>query len=161
MLLFCNEEDTFWLLTTIIERLLPSNYYDKSMIGINLDQSVLFHMLKLYFPHIHKKLEDNQIQLPFITNWFLCLFLNTLRPEVALRVWDIFLNEGDKVLFRIAMALFKTSEKLIVNAKDAGDLFSILRNIGSDIVDADALISLACGNITDGKQMQSNTKRKN
>lgn len=73
----------------------------------------------------------------------MCLFVNTLRPEITLRVWDIFLNEGSKVIFRIASALFKMHEKRLVAVRDAGDLFSALRNIGSDVVDADALIALA------------------
>lgn len=35
MLLFMNEEDAFWLLVTIVEKLLPKDYYTKSMIGID------------------------------------------------------------------------------------------------------------------------------
>lgn len=73
----------------------------------------------------------------------MCVFVNTLRPEVALRVWDIFLNEGGKVLFRIAAALFQLNEVKLLAAKDASDLFSLLRNMGKDVVDADALIALA------------------
>ena len=95
MLLFMNEEDTFWLLATVIEKLLPSDYYTKSMIGIYVDQYVLAEMVKTYLPQVHKKLEDNQLQLPVITvQWYLCLFVNTLRTEVGLRIWDMFLNEG-------------------------------------------------------------------
>ena len=139
-----NEEDSFWLLATVVEKLLPSNYYTKSMIGIYVDQYVLGHMIKLYLPEIHKKLEDFELQLPIITvQWFLCLFINTLRPEVSLRIWDMFLNEGNKVLFRISMALFKSAQKEILAAKDPGDLFVTLRNIGTNIVDVDSLISLA------------------
>lgn len=93
----------------------------------------------------------------------MCLFVNTLRPEIALRVWDMFLNEGSKVLFRIAVALFKLNEKLLISATDpgesclvilfclvilifsllTGDLFLKLRDIGRDILDGDDLISCA------------------
>lgn len=47
----------------------------------------------------------------------MCLFVNTLRPEVTLRIWDMFFNEGSKVLFRIAAALFKLHEKQLVAVK--------------------------------------------
>jgi hypothetical protein len=84
------------------------------------------------------------VQLPLITvKWFMCVFVNTLRPEVALRVWDMFLNEGSKVLFRIAAALFQLNESKLLAAKDPGDLFNLLRNMGKDILDADVLIQLA------------------
>jgi len=78
----------------------------------------------------YRTLDKNQLQLPLITvQWFMCLFVNTLRPEVTLRIWDIFFNEGSKVLFRIAAALFKLHEKQLVAVK------------ASDIVHALSLLS--------------------
>lgn len=47
----------------------------------------------------------------------MCIFVNTLRPEVTLRIWDMFFNEGTKVLFRIAAALFKLHEKELIAVK--------------------------------------------
>ncbi|RYY83887.1 hypothetical protein EON63_10295 [archaeon] len=48
----------------------------------------------------YSTLDSHSLQLPLITvQWFMCLFVNTLRPTVALRVWDIFLNEGNKVRY--------------------------------------------------------------
>ena len=73
----------------------------------------------------------------------MCIFVNTLRPDITLRIWDMFLNEGSKVLFRISLALFKSHEKLLTTAKDAGDLFIKLRDLGRDVTDADLLISMA------------------
>jgi len=73
----------------------------------------------------------------------MCVFVNTLRPEVTLRVWDMFLNEGSKVLFRISIALFKINEHKFLITKDAADLFNLIKNIGDDVVDADELIATA------------------
>jgi len=147
MLLFMEEEDVFWLLVTTVDILLPKDYYSKSMVGVYTDQFVLSHLLKKYLPKINDKLLENSLQLPLITvQWFTCLFVNTLRPEVALRIWDMFFAEGSKVIFRISMALFKHSEAKILAAKDASELFLVLRNLGHDIVDADVLISLAYKN---------------
>lgn len=73
----------------------------------------------------------------------MCVFVNTLRPEVTLRVWDMFLNEGSKVLFRISIALFKMNEHKFISTKDAADLFGLIKNIGDDVVDADELIATA------------------
>lgn len=89
-------------------------------------------------------LEHHQLQLSIVSiQWFMCLFVNTLRPEVALRVWDIFFNEGDKVLFRIAIALLKIHEAEIFGAKDTSSLFMQLKDIGKNIIDADYLIGIA------------------
>jgi hypothetical protein len=54
MLIFMSEEEAFWLLITVVEKLLPSDYYTKSMVGTYVDQFVLSHILKKYLPNIHK-----------------------------------------------------------------------------------------------------------
>ena len=53
MLIFMGEEDAFWLLVTVVERLLPPDYYTKSMVGTYADQFVLAHIIKKCLPKIH------------------------------------------------------------------------------------------------------------
>ena len=48
------EEDAFWLLVTVVEKLLPSDYYTQSMVGTYVDQFVLAHIIKRHLPNIHK-----------------------------------------------------------------------------------------------------------
>jgi Rab-GTPase-TBC domain len=86
------------------------------------------------------------MQLSLVTvPWFMCLFVNTLRPEVTLRVWDMFFCEGSKVLFRISAALLKKNEAALVAAssRDCTELFLEMKNIGRNELDADALIAMA------------------
>jgi hypothetical protein len=52
-LLFLEEEDAFWLFATILEKLLPEDYYTKSMIGTYCDQYVFAHIIKKFLPKIH------------------------------------------------------------------------------------------------------------
>lgn len=54
MLIFMQEEDAFWLLVTVVEKLLPPDYYTRSMVGTYVDQFVLSHIIKKFFPKIHK-----------------------------------------------------------------------------------------------------------
>jgi hypothetical protein len=54
MLIFMEEEESFWLLITVVEKLLPTDYYTKSMVGTYVDQFVLAHIIKKYLPNIHK-----------------------------------------------------------------------------------------------------------
>jgi hypothetical protein len=54
MIIFMTEEDAFWLFVTVVEKLLPSDYYTKTMVGTYVDQFVLSHIIKKYLPRIHR-----------------------------------------------------------------------------------------------------------
>ncbi|VEL35762.1 unnamed protein product [Protopolystoma xenopodis] len=51
LLLYCTEEQAFWLLTAICERLLL-DYYDSRVIGIRVDQGVLCDLVQEHLPHL-------------------------------------------------------------------------------------------------------------
>lgn len=54
LLLFMEEESSFWLMCNIIEDFLPSDYYTKTMVGTYNDQFVLSHLIKLTLPELHQ-----------------------------------------------------------------------------------------------------------
>ena len=58
-----------------------------------------------------------------------------------MRIWDIYLVEGRKTLFRIALAILKINEKELMEAEMEG-LFSVLREF-KDNVDVDKLLKVA------------------
>jgi hypothetical protein len=64
--------------------------------------------------------------------------------EPALRVWDIFLNEGDQVLFRVAIGLLKLHEEEILACEDASTLYLCLKGQIDDDVLCVLLCSLLC-----------------
>jgi hypothetical protein len=99
-LLFLSEEDAFWCLVAIVERLMPVSYYQHSLADAHVDQRVLKDLVSIKLPRLHAHLEQHAIDLSMFTfGWFLTVFVDEAPVSTYLRIWDAFLFEGNKVLF--------------------------------------------------------------
>ncbi|XP_052776257.1 TBC1 domain family member 2B-like [Mya arenaria] len=131
-LLFLSEEDAFWCLVAIVDHLLPQEYFSTTLMAAQADQRVLKDLVREKLPMVHQKLEAHKVDLSLFTfNWFLTVFVDNIPTEMFLRIWDSFLYEGSKVLFRFATAFLKKAEPDILKAKDGLDLNRLLRSIGN------------------------------
>lgn len=144
LLLYCGEEEAFFILLATLDSYLPPDYYSKALLGHQVDQMVLDSLVKECFPALSRRLEGERIQLALVTvSWFLPLFTNTLRHEVSLRVLDVFFAEGCIALFKVALALFQLNEAKLLSTTDHSELFMCLRELGGDITSADDLMAVA------------------
>lgn len=89
-------------------------------------------------------LEKESIDLSLFTfNWFLTLFVDNVPPETFLRIWDTFLYEGSKVLFRFALAFFKVAEDEIVTQKNNMAVNKYLQVMGENMVNLNQISQIA------------------
>lgn len=100
LLLICaTSEDCFWLLVAIIDYILPSGYFDQSLLVARADQMVLREYVAEVLPKLDAKLSDLGVVLEACTfHWFLSLYTGVLTGGEALyRVWDVILclNSSD------------------------------------------------------------------
>ena len=59
-----------------------------------------------------------------------------------LRIWDTFLYEGSKVLFRFAIAIFKYNEEAILATENSIGIFNKLRTMCQDATDVNRLVQV-------------------
>jgi hypothetical protein len=158
LLLFMDEEKSFWMLNTITRVYLPGTH-EVNLEGANVDLGVLMSAVKGMMPNIWAKIGGEldgttnssnskvSMRLPPITlcttAWFMSCFIGTLPIESVLRVWDSFFYEGSKTLFRIALTIFKVGEKEIMNVTDPMEIFQVVQTIPRRLIDASALME-AC-----------------
>ncbi|PWY94696.1 TBC-domain-containing protein [Aspergillus sclerotioniger CBS 115572] len=85
-------EDAFWLLTSMIEVILPEHYYDHGLLASRADQVVLRQYIAQVLPKLSAHLESLGVELEALTfQWFLSVFTDCLSAEALYRVWDVVL----------------------------------------------------------------------
>lgn len=156
LLLFMDEEKSFWMLNIITNVYLPGTH-EVSLEGANVDLGVLMTSIKESMPAVWAKIAgeldgstidpSKSMRLPPITlcttSWFMSCFIGTLPIETVLRVWDSFFYEGSKTLFRISLTVFKLGEQEIKAVSDPMEIFQVVQTIPRRLVDANAVME-AC-----------------
>ncbi|CAF90290.1 unnamed protein product, partial [Tetraodon nigroviridis] len=95
LLMHMPAEDAFWVLVQICEKYLPG-YYSPGLEAIQLDGEILFALLRRISPVAYRHLEKHKIDpILYMTEWFMCAFSRTLPWASVLRVWDMFLCDGN------------------------------------------------------------------
>lgn len=61
LLLFLEEEDTFWMMCTIVEDILPASYYSSTLAGVQADQRVLRALVTACLPDLDAVLREHDI----------------------------------------------------------------------------------------------------
>ncbi|WOL13658.1 hypothetical protein Cni_G22431 [Canna indica] len=158
LLVMKTEEDVFWMLAVLLEDVLVSDCYTDNLSGCHVEQRVFKDLLAKKCPRIAAHLEALGFDVSLVaTEWFLCLFAKSLPSETTLRVWDVLFNEGAKVLFHVALAIFKMNEEEILNAHQIGEVIHTLQRTIHHSYDPDELLRVAFEKIG---SMTTNTIRK-
>ncbi|XP_059372106.1 TBC1 domain family member 2A isoform X2 [Carassius carassius] len=144
LLILQDEEDAFWCLEVIVDYIMPPHYYTKDLVGCQADQHVLKDLMSEKLPRLTAHLEALKVDVSLITvEWFLVLFVDSLPTRILFKVWDAFLYEGIKVIFRYALALFKYNEEIILKINDSVEMYQFLRIFPYTIADGRKLTSIA------------------
>ena len=77
----------------------------------------------------------------FATEWLLTMFCRGFSFDLVTRVWDAFLLEGYKIVYRVALALLKSIEPQLLEADFEG-MMALFRNLPKTI-DADKVMDVA------------------
>ncbi|KAL1499441.1 hypothetical protein AB1Y20_011645 [Prymnesium parvum] len=137
------EEPAFWALCYLAEEVLVDHYV-QSMIGHKVDQQVAEQLVEQELPRVSAHLRSLSLSLSFVTSqWFLCLFLNSLPSETVFRVWDLVFCLHPCWMFKISLALVALMEaNFLLDASDLGPAVFIMRAVQNHAFDADQLLAI-------------------
>lgn len=160
LLIHADEEEAFWVLSAIIERILPEDFFSPSLISSRACPLVLLEYVRESMPKLHQHLIDLDVDLPAICfSWFLSLFTDCLPVEVRavvfvywtsslklwqtlFRIWDIFLVDGMDVLFRVAFGILRMSEQELLHCTSIPAVYVALESLPNRMWETDKLLQV-------------------
>ncbi|GAW23636.1 hypothetical protein ANO14919_132100 [Xylariales sp. No.14919] len=149
LLIMPSTEDTFWVLVSIIELILPRGYYDHSLMASRADQNVLRQYVTAVLPKLSQHLENLSIELEALTfQWFLSVFTDCLSAEALFRVWDVVLciSDGSTFLFQVALALLKLNEQQLLQCDTPAAIYTYINHqMTNHAISIDGLIQASEG----------------
>uniref|UniRef100_A0A673LBJ9 TBC1 domain family member 8B n=1 Tax=Sinocyclocheilus rhinocerous TaxID=307959 RepID=A0A673LBJ9_9TELE len=104
LLLYAKEEEAFWLLVAVCERMLP-DYFNRRIIGALVDQAVFEELIREHLTQLTEHMTDLSFFSSVSLSWFLTLFISVLPIESAVNVVDCFFYDGIKAILQLGLAV--------------------------------------------------------
>ena len=100
------EEKIFWIFLSFIDNIDLNLLFLKNMPDYSIRLYQLNYYIKLYFPQLFSHFKKNQINPDiFFSKWILTIFANYLPFHKLYKIWDLFIIDKWKAIFRISMCL--------------------------------------------------------
>uniref|UniRef100_A0A8C1WR31 TBC1 domain family, member 9 (with GRAM domain) n=1 Tax=Cyprinus carpio TaxID=7962 RepID=A0A8C1WR31_CYPCA len=140
LLLYCTEEEAFWLLVALCERMLP-DYYNTRVVGALVDQGVFEELTRECLPLLYEHMQDLGVISTISLSWFLTLFLSVMPFDSAVLLVDCFFYEGIKVIFQVALAVLHANMDQLLSCSDEGEAMTILGRYLDNVVNKQTVSS--------------------
>uniref|UniRef100_A0A8C5SCB9 TBC1 domain family member 8B n=1 Tax=Laticauda laticaudata TaxID=8630 RepID=A0A8C5SCB9_LATLA len=137
LLLYAKEEEAFWLLVAVCERMLP-DYFNRRIIGALVDQSVFEDLIREYLPQLTEHMTDMTFFSSVSLSWFLTLFVSVLPIESAVNAVDCFFYDGIKAILQLGLAVLDYNLEKLLACKDDAEAVTVLSRFFESVTNKDS-----------------------
>ena len=111
-----DEETCFWLFLHFLDNIGLKDLYLQNMPEYLIKLYQLNYFIKEYFPKMHHHLKTNSINLDiFFSKWILTIFSNFLSFETLYNIWDIFMLDKWKAIFKFSIIIASYMKDDLIN----------------------------------------------
>ena len=145
-LIYMDEESSFFMLHSLMKKYKLEGFYLPGFPELKKTFYILLNLEKKFIPKVYELFKkEGIIPSMYASEWFICLFSRNLEFNGLVRIFDVFLLEGYKVIYRFSLALLKIKESELLKGKDG--LASIMQTINQSLenVDIENLFKIAFG----------------
>ncbi|KAM4734826.1 uncharacterized protein FYW61_007802 [Anableps anableps] len=117
LLMYLNEEDAFWALSQLLTDSKHSmhGFFIPGFPKLQRFQTHHELILSKMLPKLKKHLDKEQMTTGiYSTKWFLQCFIDRTPFTLTLRLWDIYILEGEKILTAMAYTILKLHKKRLM-----------------------------------------------
>ncbi|NWU97814.1 US6NL protein, partial [Upupa epops] len=117
LLMYLNEEDAFWALAQLLtnQRHAMHGFFIPGFPKLQRFQAHHEQILSRLFPKLKKHMDKEQMTTGiYTTKWFLQCFIDRTPFTLTLRLWDIYILEGERVLTAMAYTILKLHRKRLL-----------------------------------------------
>ena len=160
-LTFLPEEESFWLLVAIMndDPYSIRDLFTKDMSGSLETLFVADRLVQKLLPDLHQHLENEGINISmFATQWLMTIFSSSFPFDLVSRVWDSFLVEGWKVVYRVFIAILGSCEQELLNLSFE-HILTFLRDKLPSKVDGQAILAASLEVRLRSKHIRKYTKK--
>ncbi|XP_020022775.1 TBC1 domain family member 8B isoform X1 [Castor canadensis] len=153
LLLYAKEEEAFWLLVAVCERMLP-DYFNRRIIGALVDQAVFEELIRDHLPQLTEHMTDMTFFSSVSLSWFLTLFISVLPIESAVNVVDCFFYDGIKAILQLGLAILDYNLDKLLACKDDAEAVTALNRFFDNVINKDSPLPSSVqqgSNMSDGK----------
>jgi len=119
LMTYTTPEDAFGIMVSILASYQHKEVYLPGLPGLEKYFYIMMTLLRKYMPKLQRKLAELDFSPQmYASRWFITLFADYFPIEIVVRILDIYLMEGRKILFRVALAVFKLCEAQLMTATD-------------------------------------------
>uniref|UniRef100_A0A8D1DQC6 TBC1 domain family member 8B n=1 Tax=Sus scrofa TaxID=9823 RepID=A0A8D1DQC6_PIG len=157
LLLYAKEEEAFWLLVAVCERMLP-DYFNRRIIGALVDQAVFEELIRDHLPQLTEHMTDMTFFSSVSLSWFLTLFISVLPIESAVNVVDCFFYDGIKAILQLGLAILDYNLDKLLACKDDAEAVTALNRFFDNVTNKDSPLPSSVqqgSNVSDDKSSHS------
>ncbi|XP_047663345.1 USP6 N-terminal-like protein isoform X2 [Tachysurus fulvidraco] len=117
LLMYMNEEDAFWAMSQLLtnQQHAMHGFFIPGFPKLQRFQNHHDQILSKLLPKLKKHLDKEQMSSGiYSTKWFLQCFIDRTPFTLTLRLWDIFILEGEKILTAMAYTILKLHKKRLL-----------------------------------------------
>lgn len=138
LLMYMDEEDAFWALSTLLsdKKFAMHGLYIEGFPKLTRFLTHHDKIISKFLPKLKKHFDQyNLDSILYSLKWFFVIFIERIPFNLCLRVWDIYLLDGERVVTAMAYTILRLHKNKILKLRDMDLIVQYLQvNISNSFI---------------------------